>query len=127
MKTSEIMNYPEDFEQLWKIYPKRCGGNPKRKAFNAYKARLREGVIYSDLQAGVLRYYNFCNGTAKIGSEYVMQTATFFGLNECWAESWELPKPEIKESLEDKAKRLGIVAQPGWSWEEFERRVQQAR
>jgi len=122
------MNYPEEFEQLWKIYPKRCGGNPKRKAFNAYKARLREGVIYSDLQAAVLRYYNFCKETGKLDTEFTQRASTFFGAQgEAWLEDWALPKVEIKETLEQKAKRLGIVAQPGWSWEEFERRVQQAR
>ena len=122
------MNYTEDFNQLWKIYPKRCGGNPKPRAFKAFTARLKEKVLYSDLQAGLLRYYNYCNQTGILRTSYVMQAATFFSANtESWCEDWELPKVEVKETLEQKAKRLGIVAQPGWSWEKFERKVNQAR
>ena len=121
------MEYPEEFEQLWKIYPRRAGGNPKRKAFNAYKARLREGVRYEALQAGVLRYYNFCRETDRIGSEFVQQTATFFGLNEAWDEDWALPKKEIKETVEEKGRRLGLTARVGESMEAYTRRIQQAR
>ena len=122
------MNYTEDFNQLWKIYPKRSGGNPKPRAFKAFTARLKEKVLYSDLQAGLLRYYNYCNQTGILRTSFVMQAATFFSANtESWCEDWELPKVEVKETLEQKAKRLGIVAQPGWSWEKFERKVNQAR
>ena len=123
----EPMKYPDEFEQLWKIYPKRAGNNPKRKAFNAYKARLREGVRYEALQAGILRYYNFCRQTDRIGSEYVQQVATFFGLNEAWDEAWEPPKKEIKETIEEKGKRLNILPRPGDSMDEYNRRIQQAR
>lgn len=106
----------------------RSGGNPKPKAYKAFTARLKEKVLYSDLQAGLLRYYNFCKETGVIGSPYVLQAATFFGVNnEAWTEDWSVPKPEVKETLEQKAKRLNIVAQPGWSWGEFEKRVNQAR
>ena len=122
------MNYTEDFEQLWKAYPSRAGGNPKPKAFKAFTARLKEKVLFSDLQAGLLRYYNYCNQSGLLRTSYVMQAATFFSANtESWLEDWELPKVEVKETLEQKAKRLGIVAQPGWSWEKFERKVNQAR
>jgi len=96
------MKYTNDFEILWKIYPKRAGGNPKPRAYKAFQARLKEKVLYSDLQAGVLRYYNYCKGMAQIGSPYVMQTATFFSANtESWDEPWELPKPE--EPKQDKS------------------------
>jgi hypothetical protein len=92
------MNYTEDFEQLWKIYPKRAGSNPKPKAFKAFNARLKEKVLYSDLQAGLLRYYNFCKQTGILRTSYVMQAATFFSANsEAWLETWELPKQEEKK------------------------------
>lgn len=121
------MEYPEEFEQLWQIYPKRAGGNPKRKAYIAFNARLKQGYEYSDIKAGLLRYIEYCKGTAVIGSPYVQQAATFFGLNEAWEEDWDLPEPEIKETIEQKGARLGIQARPGESMESYTRRIQQAR
>lgn len=120
--------YTEDFERVWRILPKRCGGNPKPRAFKAFAARLKEKVLLSELEAGARRYYNYCKQSGLLRTSYVMQAATFFSANtESWREDWELPKVEVKETLEQKAARLNIVAQPGWSWEEFERKVNQAR
>src|SRR5699024_11559609 len=42
-KKPKQFQYPQEFEDLWALRPRRDGGNPKRQAFNAYKARLREG------------------------------------------------------------------------------------
>lgn len=123
-----MIKYTQDFEQLWKIYPSRAGGNPKRAAYTAFKARLREGVLYSDLQAAVLRYYNFCKQTGKIDTEYTQRASTFFGAQgEAWLESWAVPVKEVKESVEQKGIRLGIPARPGESFEEWDRRIAQAR
>ena len=122
------MNYTEDFDQLWKIYPKRCGGNPKPRAFKAFTARLKEKVLYSDLQAGLLRYYNYCNQSGILRTSYVMQAATFFSANtESWCEEWELPKVEVKESIEQKGIRLNMPARIGESMDQWERRIAQAR
>ncbi|HFU2176866.1 TPA: phage replisome organizer, partial [Escherichia coli] len=38
------VDYPDVFEQVWREYPLRAGANPKKSAFSAWKARLREGV-----------------------------------------------------------------------------------
>ncbi len=37
------VDYPDVFEQVWREYPLRAGANPKKSAFSARKARLREG------------------------------------------------------------------------------------
>lgn len=95
------MTYPEDFETLWKIYPKRVGGNSKRKAYRAYQARVREGyelmcyVFDDNIRAGLRRYKAFCEATGKIGTEYVMQAATFFGPDEHFLEDWDLPEAKV--------------------------------
>ena len=122
------MEYTNDFEQLWKIYPKRAGGNPKPRAFKAFAARLKEKVLYSDLQAGVLRYYSYCKQTGILQSAYVMQAATFFSANtESWTEDWLIPEKEIKETTEQKGRRLNMPARIGESMEDWTRRIQQAR
>lgn len=122
------MKYTEEFERLWQLRPKRVGGDPKPLAYKQYKARIKQGVLYRDLKAGYTRYANFCDKTGKTDTEFVMRAATFFGINnEAWCESWELPKVEIKETTEQKGIRLGMPARPGESFDEWDRRIAQAR
>lgn len=122
------MNYTEDFEQLWKKYPRRAGGNPKPRAFKAFTARLKEKVLYSELEAGLSRYSNYCKQTGILSTPFVMQAASFFSANtESWCEEWELPKVEVKESIEQKGIRLNMPARVGESMEQWERRIAQTR
>lgn len=119
--------YSDEFEALWRAYPKRAGGNSKAKAYRAFKTRLKQGYTLADISAGVYRYGAFCEKTARVGSEFVMMAATFFGPDEHFLEPWEPPATMIKETLEQRAARLGLTARPGESWADFERRVQQSR
>ena len=90
------MNYPEMFEALWSHYPKRVGNNPKRKAFNAYNARIKQGNTHQDMIDGLKRYKRFCEASGTINTSYVMHASTFLGLDENFLEEWEPPKPEIE-------------------------------
>ncbi|WP_249536919.1 hypothetical protein, partial [Escherichia coli] len=49
------VDYPDVFEQVWREYPLRAGANPKKSAFSAWKARLREGVPPEAMLDGVRR------------------------------------------------------------------------
>jgi hypothetical protein len=40
---------------------------------------------------GTRRYAEFCKSTGKVGTEYVMQAATFFGPDQRYLEPWTLP------------------------------------
>ena len=80
--------YTREFEFAWKHYPNRAGGNPKPKAFKAWNARIKQGVKVSDMADGVVRYAAYCGSAGKLNTEYVMQAATFFGPDNCYAESW---------------------------------------
>jgi len=123
-----MIDYPENFESLWKTLPRRIGGNPKPLAFKQFKARLKQGVEYTALLAGAARYANFCDKTGKTGTEWVLRAATFLGVNnESWTETWELPKQEIKETIEAKGVRLNMPARVGESMDEWQRRISQAR
>ena len=97
MKTS----YPQDFENLWAIYPKRAGGNPKNRAFRAFCARQKEEVGYFRIERGVQRYKSFCEATGKIGTEFVMQAATFFGRDDHYDDDWALPVEKLKLPSDD--------------------------
>ena len=121
------MTYPDKFEQLWLLRPQRAGNNPKRKAYNAYNARLREGHTHQDIIEGLKRYVTFCNVSGTLGTPYVMHMSTFLGPDENFLEDWTPPKPEVKESTEEKGRRLGITAKVGESMDAYLKRIQQAR
>ena len=93
------MTYPDKFEQLWLLRPQRAGNNPKRKAYNAYNARLREGHTHQDIIEGLKRYVTFCNVSDTLGTPYVMHMSTFLGPDENFLEDWTPPKPEVKKDI----------------------------
>ena len=85
------VEYPPEFEELWKAYPSRGdSGNPKKRAFKDYQARIREGVTHEQLLGAVIQYGRHCKEKGNVGTEYVMHGKTFFsGQGECWREWWE--------------------------------------
>lgn len=80
--------YPAEFEQLWKQKPERQGANPKRKAYQAYRARLKESFTADEMLAGLQRYKKHCEEQQKLNTPFVMQMATFFGKDEHFKEQW---------------------------------------
>ncbi|HBC1013294.1 TPA: phage replisome organizer [Escherichia coli] len=83
--------YPDEFEQVWLEYPRRAGANPKKSAFSAWRARLREGATPEDMLDGVRRYAKFLAVTGKSGTEFVQRATTFFGPDRNFENSWEPP------------------------------------
>ncbi|MCK5236047.1 MAG: hypothetical protein KAR06_03595 [Deltaproteobacteria bacterium] len=121
------MTYPDLFEQLWLLRPTRIGNNPKRKAFHAYNARIKEGYEHLDMLEGLKRYMSFCRVSGTIGTPYIMHMSTFLGKDENFLEDWEPPKPEIVETIEEKGRRLHILPGIGESMDAYKKRIAQAR
>lgn len=82
--------YPDEFEQVWAIYPKRAGGNSKADACKAWSARVNSGSTTQELLDGTQRYADFVKATGKLNTEYVKQAATFFGPSKHYEEAWEV-------------------------------------
>lgn len=80
--------YPPEFEADWLVYPRRFGGNSKKEAHAAWRARLRDGVPVETLHAGTVRYKTFCEAEQKIGTRFVMMGSTFYGPGEHYLEQW---------------------------------------
>ena len=97
--------YPPEFEEVWEIYPKREGSNPKKAAFKAWAARVREEVPHSDLLDAATQYRQFCDTKATTGSPYVMQGATFFGPNERWNQDFTVD--ELGEANRELLRKRG--------------------
>ena len=74
--------YTPEFEELWQIYPKRQGSNPKRAAYHAVRARLKAGETLSVIREGVVAYRAYCDATGDTGGEFVMQAVRFFGTSQ---------------------------------------------
>ena len=82
-----------EFAELWALYPKRAGSNPKSDALRCYVARRRnDKIAFEDIRGGLERYRRFCEATQKIGTENVLQAVTFFGPSKRFAEEYALPK-----------------------------------
>lgn len=81
----------DGFEILWKNYPKRAGNNPKRKAEKAYRARISEKHTPAEMIDGAARYARFVQSTGKMGTEYVLMTATFLGPDKPFLQPWVPP------------------------------------
>lgn len=86
--------YPPAFERLWEIRPRRAGNDPKPRAYRAWKARIDEGKVTEEqARAKVQEYARFCEATGKIGTETVMQLASFFGpQTEGYLQEWVPPR-----------------------------------
>jgi len=84
------------FQSAWSEYPKRAGGNPRRSAEKAWGARVREGADPSAMLDGVRRYRAYCERTGRIGGDYVLQAATFFGPDRRYEEAWDAPADPLE-------------------------------
>ncbi|RAN86014.1 hypothetical protein B5P41_31745, partial [Bacillus sp. SRB_28] len=71
--------YPDEFELVWSIYPKRAGVNSKSDAFKAWNARIRDGTAAEEIYSGVERYAAFVKFEGSLNTQYVKQAKTFFG------------------------------------------------
>lgn len=81
--------YPDEFEWIWNHKPERAGGNGKKSAYNACRARIKSGATWRELAEGVKRYAAHCKAEGKIGTPYVMQMTTFFGPDEHFRNEWK--------------------------------------
>jgi hypothetical protein len=98
-----------EIEEIRKIYPKRSGSQPWGKAKRSLEARMREGTDLATLLAGTARYAAYMASTDKLGTQYVMQAATFFGPDRHYAEPWAAP-PSKQQTKQD----ANVAASVAW-------------
>lgn len=75
----------EDFNKLWKLYPRKEG---KKKAYEAYKRAIKRGVTNKEIQTGIVNYLTQIKiqGTDK---KYIKQGSTWFNGN-CWDDEYNV-------------------------------------
>jgi len=81
--------YSEDFENFWSIYPRRI---EKRRAYRAWQARLKEGILSGLLITCAQNYEKYVRlrGTEE---RYIKHPATFLGPDHPY-EDWKEPPPD---------------------------------
>ncbi|RQN37349.1 hypothetical protein EHZ25_18470 [Paraburkholderia tropica] len=81
VKTEKKLSLLSDskFDDAWKSYPKREGGNSKQAALKAWTARVREGVDPDVLVSATKAYAVAMQKAGNVGTRYVRQASTFFG------------------------------------------------
>lgn len=86
--------YPPEFEEAYAALPKRKPSHNKKAAFDAWKARVRQGAKYEDLVAGAQRYAKHIRAKRKEHTEFVLMAATFFGPKEHYLQPWEVDEED---------------------------------
>lgn len=89
-KPNAKKDYPYEFEWIWSDKPEREGANPKRKAYQACSARIKQGASWREMAEGMKRYKSYCEKSKIIGTRMVQQMATFFGPDEHFKNEWEV-------------------------------------
>ncbi len=82
---------PPEFDDFKLVYPERGGNQPWAKALKTINARLKDGATWSEILDGAGRYAVFCKATGKLGTEFVLQAATFCGPEQHYLKPWNLP------------------------------------
>lgn len=77
--------YMSDFEEFWSEYPKRRGTNPRKKAFEKYRAARKAGTSKDDILDGVKRLFKFVCDEDTIETEFVPMAATWL-TQERWSD-----------------------------------------
>lgn len=128
------VTYTPEFEALWKAYPSRGPGNanPKKNAFNAYNARLREGHSHEEMLRGTVAYRKVMEAANKINTELVMQASRFYGPNLEFKDNWQAPVqrvsiPKDNNQLQAFVDKHGLPqARPGEDFFDWRRRIERA-
>ena len=93
--TNNINIYVEEFENLWKIYPKKEG---KTKAQEKYLKYRKEGVTYEKILNGLNSYINYLEKN-KTERQYIKNGSTWFN-QKCWEDDYgdtKKEEPSIKQ------------------------------
>lgn len=73
-----------DFEELWKLYPRKVG---KKDAFKYYKAAIKNGTTNEQIRQGIENYNAWLK--AKNETEFIKHGSTFFS-KESWNDDYDL-------------------------------------
>lgn len=80
-KSKKQNDYPDDFENFWRTYPRRI---EKKSAFKAWKGALKKGATADEIIAGAARYAKYRAGEPE---QYTKHPSTWLN-QECWEDKY---------------------------------------
>lgn len=102
-----------DFEELWKLYPRKQG---KRNAFDAYKKARKDGIPDEEIRAGIESYSEYIriSGTEP---QFVKMGGTFFK-QRAWNDDWTPQRKKDKyeqrlDAMQNWGQQFENYNQPG--------------
>ena len=90
-KQNDLKELENDFEEVWKIYPKKQGKENAKKAY--IKAR-KAGTSKLDIISGLLRYIEFIKAN-RTEDRYIKHGSTWFN-QKCWDDDYS---PVINDAV----------------------------
>lgn len=76
-KSKKRNDYPDDFEEFWRIYPRH---EDKKKAFKVWQTVLKNGATADEIIAGAARYAKYRAGEPE---QYTKHPSTWLN-GDCW-------------------------------------------
>lgn len=76
-KSKKRNDYPDDFEEFWRIYPRH---EDKKKAFKVWQTALKNGATAGEIIAGAARYAKYRAGEPE---QYTKHPSTWLN-GDCW-------------------------------------------
>lgn len=76
-KSKKRNDYPDDFEEFWRIYPRH---EDKKKAFKVWQTALKNGATAGEIIAGAARYAQYRAGEPE---QYTKHPSTWLN-GDCW-------------------------------------------
>ena len=77
----------EEFESLWKLYPKKQG---KEKAYGYYHKARKSGTTYEEVENGINAYVAYIRAK-QVDAQYIKMGSTFFS-QKAWQDDWTVVK-----------------------------------
>ena len=77
--------YTDEFENLWKLYPRKIG---KPKAIKSYQKARKSGTTYEEVLQGINAYIKQIEAN-KTKTEYIKHGSTWFN-GQCWLDEYEV-------------------------------------
>lgn len=91
--------YCVEFEELWKLYPKKVG---KQSALKDYIKARKSGITYEEVKEGLNKYLQYCEANK---SWYKSRDGSTWFHKQSWNDEREVERKETEEEWEERMER----------------------
>ena len=88
--------YVQEFEEVWKLYPRKQG---KAQAMKKYLAVRKNGIAKETIEQGIHNYVWWIK-EQSVKPQYIKQGSTWFN-QECWSDDYSVPKQGRNDWIKD--------------------------